>query len=195
MGKFFWRCIYDDPQKSDEGSSSDFRVSCCARSLGNGPGRAETGQDHGDESAQGGHPRRLPPLFHAGQGMGRYEGHDVELAELLASELGVAVEFVPTTWPKLMEDYLAGSFDIAVGGITRSLARMLKGDFLPPYAPNGKVAIIRKADREKFSSLEAMDVPETTVIVNPGGTNEKFVQANFKTPKSWFTRATPKYPP
>lgn len=114
---------------------------------------------------------------------GTYEGHDIELAELLAAELGVEVEFVPTTWPKLMEDYQADKFDIAVGGITRSLARMLKGDFLPPYAPNGKVALIRKADKEKFVSLEAMDVPETTVIVNPGGTNEKFVNANFRNAK------------
>jgi len=60
---------------------------------------------------------------------------------------------------------------------------MTKGDFLPAYAPNGKVAIIRKADREKFTSLAAMDVPETTVIVNPGGTNEKYVKENFKKAK------------
>jgi len=114
---------------------------------------------------------------------GKYEGHDVDVAELLASDLGVSVEFVPTTWSKMMEDYQAGKFDVAMGGITRSLARMLKGDFLPPYAPNGKVALVRKADREKFTSLEAMDVPETTVVVNPGGTNEKFVNANFKKAK------------
>lgn len=114
---------------------------------------------------------------------GKYEGHDIELAELLASEMGVKVEIVPTSWPKLMDDYLAGEFDVAVGGITRSLARMTKGDFLPAYAPNGKVAIIRKADREKFTSLAAMDVPETTVIVNPGGTNEKYVKENFKKAK------------
>lgn len=114
---------------------------------------------------------------------GKYEGHDIGLAQLLATELGVTVEFVPTSWPKLMEDYLADKFDVAVGGITRSLVRMMKADFLPPYAPNGKVALIRKADKDKFISLEKIDVPETTVIVNPGGTNEKFVQANIKKAK------------
>ena len=114
---------------------------------------------------------------------GKYDGHDIELAQLLGAELGVTVEFVPTTWPKLMEDYLADKFDVAVGGITRSLARMIKADFLPPYAPNGKVALIRKADKDKFISLEKIDVPETTIIVNPGGTNEKFVQANIKKAK------------
>lgn len=113
----------------------------------------------------------------------KYEGHDIDLAELLARELGVKVEFVPTTWADLMQDYSDGKFDIAVGGITRSLARMLKGDFLPPYAPNGKVAIIHKKNKDRFTSLEAMDVPETTVIVNPGGTNEKYVNENFKRAK------------
>jgi cyclohexadienyl dehydratase len=130
-----------------------------------------------------GTPGDYRPFSMLDKSTGKYEGHDVELVELLSAELGVALEFVPTSWPKLMEDYLGGKFDIAVGGITRSLARMLKGDFLPPYAPNGKVALIRKADKEKFTSLEKMDVSQTTVIVNPGGTNEKFVNANFKNAK------------
>ncbi len=130
-----------------------------------------------------GTPGDYRPFSMLDKSTGKYEGHDIDLVELLASELGVAVEYVPTTWPKLIEDYLEGKFDVAVGGITRSLARMLKGDFLPPYAPNGKVAIIRKADKDKFTSLAAMDVPETTVIVNPGGTNQKFVDANFKNAK------------
>ncbi len=111
---------------------------------------------------------------------GIYEGHDIDLIKLLASELGVQVEFVPTSWSNLMGDYESDKYDLAVGGITRSLARMLKADFLPPYAPNGKVALIRKEDKDLLTSLEAMDVPEETVIVNPGGTNEKFVKANFK---------------
>jgi cyclohexadienyl dehydratase len=114
---------------------------------------------------------------------GKYEGHDIDVAQLLATELGVTVEVVQTSWPKMMEDYLADKFDVAVGGITRSLARMMKADFLPPYAPNGKVALLRKADKDKFISLEKIDVPATTVIVNPGGTNEKFVQANMKKAK------------
>jgi cyclohexadienyl dehydratase len=114
---------------------------------------------------------------------GNYEGHDIDLAKLLASEMGVEVEFVPTTWPNLMKDYQEDKYDIAVGGITQRVARVEVAAFLPPYAPNGKVALIRKEDKDLLTSLEAMDVPERTVIVNPGGTNEKFVNANFKNAK------------
>ncbi len=130
-----------------------------------------------------GTPGDYRPFAMLDKATGKYEGHDIDLVELLAADLGVKVEYVATSWPKLMEDYLADRFDIAVGGVTRIVPRMLKGDFLPPYAPNGKVAVIRKADKEKFASFEKMDVPETTVILNPGGTNEKFVKANFKKAK------------
>ena len=111
---------------------------------------------------------------------GTYEGHDIDLARLLASEMGVEIKFVPTTWPNLMKDYAEDKYDIAVGGITQRVSRVVTSAFLPPYAPNGKVALIRATDKDLLTSLEAMDVPERTVIVNPGGTNEKFVKANFK---------------
>lgn len=114
---------------------------------------------------------------------GNYEGHDIDLAKLLASEMGVEVEFVPTTWSNLMKDYEEDKYDIAVGGITQRVSRVEVAAFLPPYAPNGKVALIRKEDKDVLTSLEAMDVPERSVIVNPGGTNEKFVNANFKNAK------------
>lgn len=98
-------------------------------------------------------------------------------------DLGVSVEFVQTTWSKMMDDLLADKYDIAMGGITRSLARILKVDFLGPYAPNGKVALIRAADKNKYTTLAAVDTPGTTIMVNPGGTNEKFVLANIKNAK------------
>ena len=40
---------------------------------------------------------------------GKYVGFDAALAEDLASSLGVRLEFVPTSWPTLMDDTLAGT--------------------------------------------------------------------------------------
>ena len=40
---------------------------------------------------------------------GTYAGFDVALAEDLAAELGVAIEYVKTSWPTLMEDTLPGN--------------------------------------------------------------------------------------
>ena len=54
---------------------------------------------------------------------GTYWGFDTELAEDLAASLGVEIEYVPTSWPTLMEDTLAGRFDLAICGITVTDAR------------------------------------------------------------------------
>ena len=54
---------------------------------------------------------------------GSYVGFDAALAEDLGEELGVRVEYVPTSWPTLMEDTLAGKFDLALCGITITDAR------------------------------------------------------------------------
>ena len=51
---------------------------------------------------------------------------DTEASELLAQSLGVQVKFIPTTWSTLTADTLAGKFDIAMCGITRTLAREQK---------------------------------------------------------------------
>ena len=110
---------------------------------------------------------------------GKYEGHDVDVIELMAKELGVNVEYVPTSWPKLMEDHLAGKFDVSNGGITRNVARMIKADFLPPYAPFGKVALIRAEDKDKFTVPESLNQESVRVIKNPGGTNEKYVDEHL----------------
>jgi cyclohexadienyl dehydratase len=106
---------------------------------------------------------------------GKYEGFDVDMINLIASELGASVEFVPTTWRNLLADLQADKYDVAVGGITRNVARMSQCDFLPGYAPFGKVALVRAADKDKFTTLDSLNQPNVRVIKNPGGTNEKFV--------------------
>ncbi|MFT3718483.1 transporter substrate-binding domain-containing protein [Pseudorhodoferax sp.] len=109
-----------------------------------------------------------------------YSGHDIDLIEAMARELGVKIEYVPTSWPNLLKDLQADRFDIAVGGITRNVARLRQADMLPGYAPFGKVALVRAADKDKYRTLDDLNQPSVRVIKNPGGTNEAFVLANLK---------------
>jgi len=109
-----------------------------------------------------------------------YAGHDIDVIETLAKEMGVKVEYVPTSWPNLLKDIQAGKFDVAVGGITRNVARMRQVDMLPGYAPFGKVALVRAADKAKFTTAEDLNKPGVRVIKNPGGTNEAYVLENMK---------------
>jgi len=109
-----------------------------------------------------------------------YAGHDIDVIELMAKEMGVKIEYVPTSWPNLMKDIQAGKFDVAVGGITRNVGRMRYIDMLPGYAPFGKVALVQTADKAKYTTLEDLNKPNVRVIKNPGGTNETFVLEKLK---------------
>ncbi|MFY0543865.1 transporter substrate-binding domain-containing protein [Brevibacillus sp. H7] len=120
------------------------------------------------------------PFTYVNPATGEYEGHDIEMAQKLANDLGVKVVFVKTTWPTLMDDLLADKFDIAMGGITRTLERAKKAQFSHAYLDFGKSPLIRMADKDKYKSLADIDQPNVKIGVNPGGTNEKFVRANIK---------------
>ena len=110
---------------------------------------------------------------------GTYWGFDTELAEDLAASLGVGIEYVPTSWPTLMEDTLAGKFDLAVCGITVTDARKEQALMSEGYLENGKTVLCRAEDAEKYTSLEAINRPEVRVMENPGGLNEKFARENL----------------
>ncbi|HUH60820.1 MAG TPA: transporter substrate-binding domain-containing protein [Candidimonas sp.] len=112
-----------------------------------------------------------------------FEGHDIDIIEAMARELGVKIEYVQTSWPNLMANLLDDKFDIAVGGITRNLTRISKAEMLPGYAPFGKVALVRKDQASKYNSVDDLNQPSVHVIKNPGGTNEIFVLANLKQAK------------
>ena len=109
-----------------------------------------------------------------------FSGHDIDLIETMAKELGVKVEYVQTSWPNLMKDLQSNQFDVAVGGITRNVNRIRMVEMLPGYAPFGKVALVRTADKAKFTTAESLNQPSVRVIKNPGGTNETYVLANLK---------------
>jgi cyclohexadienyl dehydratase len=112
-----------------------------------------------------------------------YQGIDIDLAKSLASSLGVEAEFVATTWKTLMPDFTAGNCDIAMGGISVTLERQKQVFFSDPYLVNGKAPIARCEDEAKFQTIADIDKPDVTVIVNPGGTNEKFVREKLSDAK------------
>ena len=66
-----------------------------------------------------------------------------------------------------------------MGGISVTLDRQKQAFFSDAYLVNGKAPIARCEDEAKFQTIEDIDQPGVTVIVNPGGTNEKFVRDNL----------------
>jgi cyclohexadienyl dehydratase len=120
------------------------------------------------------------PFTYLDKASSTFTGLDVDMAQALGKVLGVKVEFVQTAWPQLMKDFEADNFDIAMGGISITLDRQKKGLFSTPIMREGKTPIARCADQGKYQTLTDIDKQGTRVIVNPGGTNERFARANVK---------------
>src|ERR1700761_764859 len=110
----------------------------------------------------------------------KFRGFDVDMAEALGKALGVRVEYVKTAWPQLTKDFEADDFDIAMGGISITLDRQKKGMFSSPILREGKTPIARCADKDKYQTIADIDKSGTRIIVNPGGTNERFAKANIR---------------
>lgn len=109
-----------------------------------------------------------------------FRGFDVDIAEAFGKALGVKVEYVHTAWPRLAGDFEADRFDIAMGGISITPERASKGMFSIPIMQEGKTPIARCTDVGKYETIAKIDKPGTRIIVNPGGTNERFARANIK---------------
>ena len=105
-------------------------------------------------------------------------GIDIELAKSLSTALGVEPVFIRTSWPTLTRDLVAGEYDIAMSGVSLTEARKQLGNFSHPYHVGGKTPIVRCEDKDLFGSLAAIDRESVTLVVNPGGTNQQFVDAH-----------------
>ena len=112
---------------------------------------------------------------------GTYWGFGIDVANEIARRLGVNIEFKKTSWPTLTADVLTEPqiFDLAIGGITITDTRretMLMSD---GYLANGKTILCRASEADRYKTLADIDKPEVTVMVNPGGLNEKFANENL----------------
>jgi cyclohexadienyl dehydratase len=109
---------------------------------------------------------------------GTYEGIDIDLMQSAARALGVQIEMVKTSWPKLMDDFVE-KCDIGVGGISVTTDRAKRAGFSAAYMVNGKAPITKCENVAKYQTVADMNKSSVTVITNPGGSNERFVRANL----------------
>lgn len=110
---------------------------------------------------------------------GGYEGIDISMAQSLAKSLGAKVNWVPTTWKTLMPDFLAKQCDIALGGVSVTLKRQQTAWFAEPLGTDGKIPLVRCADKAKYQTIEQLNRPEVRLVEPAGGTNEAFVHSHL----------------
>jgi len=94
---------------------------------------------------------RLPYVFHNADG--KLVGYDVDLVHLLASELGVGLDFINIK-PKDARRFLdEGRVDIVVGGIPVTPERTLQMRFTEPYMHATLGFVVRDHERKRFATI------------------------------------------
>ena len=107
---------------------------------------------------------------------GEYAGYDIELANQLAADLGVEVEFVSTEAANRVEYLETGKVDIILANFTVTPERAEKVDFALPYM-NVALGVVSHEDNV-ITSLDQIG-PDDEVIVITGTTAETYLTNNY----------------
>ncbi len=102
---------------------------------------------------------------------GELVGFEVDVARRLAMDMGVEIEFVPTSWDGIIPALLAGKFDVIIGGLSVRPQRNLTINFTIPYAHSGMGIA---AHRERAGALAwpaGYDSEEVTLTCRRGATS------------------------
>lgn len=118
-----------------------------------------------------------PLAFHNRQN--KLIGFDIDMAYSLGKALHLNILFVPSSWPTLSTDLAADKFDIAMGGITETPGRRKQFALSSPVLKNGKIALTQCNRINDFKSLEDIDRKGVRIVVNPGGTNQDYVDKHI----------------
>ena len=101
---------------------------------------------------------------------GNLAGFEIDVAEKLAEDMGVEVEFVPTEWSGIIPALLTGKFDVIIGGMGTTTERSLKVNFSVPYNSGGMEAVVNKDMLPGVTTLEELNNPDVIIAVRLGAT-------------------------
>ena len=97
-------------------------------------------------------PDRLPFTFF--NNAGGLVGFDVEMANRLAKELGVSLEFIPFEVDTMAKQLNGDHFDIIMAGVPMYTPRLETMSFSAPYLDVTFAFVVKDNRREEFATIE-----------------------------------------
>lgn len=127
-------------------------------------------------------------------------GFDIDVAQRMASDLGLRIEWVEFRWPELRARLLAGDFDIAMSGVTWRPERAVHGWMSRAVAQGGpcwigartpaslavnRGGILERWAREQFPDARIRSVDDNRSLPGllAGGEVEAIVSDSFELPQ------------
>ena len=125
---------------------------------------------------------------------GKYVGFDVDLATLMADQLGVKLTFKKAgSFDTIRAELNNSDFDLVLSGMTRTLQRAREVNFTDGYYDAGQIAMVSKKRElgKKATSYADFNVPEAVLSVQSGTTGEKAAKSFFPKAKIHSFPSTP----
>ena len=111
---------------------------------------------------------------------GKLVGADIDVANRLAKDLGIAADFKVYPWNELIPALQRGEIDIISAGLSVTPERALQVYFSNPYASSGIGIATNIKLTEKFESLDALDSPDVAIGVVGGTVSEQVARQLFE---------------
>jgi len=96
----------------------------------------------------------FPPMIFMRDG--EVAGIEADLMRRLGRELGRPITVVSMPWNEQMDALSAGRIDIIMSGMSVTTARQVRIDFTTPWMTSGVGVLMRKADQQRFDSVESV---------------------------------------
>ena len=117
---------------------------------------------------------------------GKPIGFDVDIATLMAKELGVEIEIKDMEFSGLIPALQGGKIDMIISGMTRTLARARTVTFSDPYFETGLCALISKKKAPDVTDINQLNEPGRIIAVKLGTTGDIVTARMF--PKAQVNR-------
>lgn len=99
-------------------------------------------------------PENMP--FSYFSGIGELVGFDIDMAQLLAGEMNVKLQFIPFDQEDLAAQLDAGLFDVAMAGVPVTTPRLEEMTFSEPYLETALCFIVADHRRNEFATAESI---------------------------------------
>lgn len=117
------------------------------------------------------------------EGQDQYQGADVELAKVIAEELGVELEIVPLEFSAVIASVVQRKYPMAISGLGYTPERAESVEMSDSYRTMDSLHgfILRKEDVDKYHSLA--DLAGKTIAYQNGSLQDNYTNTQIENPK------------
>ena len=116
------------------------------------------------------------PLMSEKTPTGEVIGYDIDLANAMATSMGVELETKIIPFDQLLSALNEGKVDVVLSNMTMTVGRNMQAAFVGPYFVSGKCLITKEPDMAKANKAEDIKASDITMAVIKGTTSETFVK-------------------